>query len=156
MRANSPTCRAAAALSCDFVGDNRSFQFEFELQDGAYYVSAIQSNPLTGCHQEAQRACHLASGSRHRARHVHSRASPLSPWGALPSSLATRCSSAPRSRASPRSLAPNRKDSTVCRDEVLAAAILDLLLHHSHTLLIQGDSYRLKQKRKAGLVPKAK
>jgi DNA replication protein DnaC len=41
-------------------------------------------------------------------------------------------------------------------DEVLAAAILDRLLHHSHTILIQGDSYRLKQKRKAGLVPKAK
>jgi DNA replication protein DnaC len=37
-------------------------------------------------------------------------------------------------------------------DEVLAAAILDRLLHH--TLMIQGDSYRLKQKRKAGLVPK--
>jgi DNA replication protein DnaC len=34
---------------------------------------------------------------------------------------------------------------------VLAAAILDRLLHHSHTLLIQGESYRLKQKRKAGL-----
>lgn len=45
---------------------------------------------------------------------------------------------------------------TVFGDEVLAAAILDRLLHHSHTLLIQGDSYRLKQKRKAGLVPKAK
>jgi len=41
-------------------------------------------------------------------------------------------------------------------DEVLAAAILDRLLHHSHNLLIQGDSYRLKQKRKAGLVPTAK
>jgi DNA replication protein DnaC len=41
-------------------------------------------------------------------------------------------------------------------DEVLAAAILDRLLHHSHTIMIQGDSYRLKQKRKAGLVPKAK
>jgi DNA replication protein DnaC len=41
-------------------------------------------------------------------------------------------------------------------DEVLAAAILDRLLHHSHTILIQGDSYRLKQKRKAGLMPKAK
>lgn len=36
-------------------------------------------------------------------------------------------------------------------DEVLAAAILDRLLHHSHTLLVQGESYRLKQKRKAGL-----
>jgi len=38
---------------------------------------------------------------------------------------------------------------------VLAAAILDRLLHHSHTILVQGDSYRLKQKRKAGLMPKA-
>ncbi len=26
------------------------------------------------------------------------------------------------------------------------------LLHHSHILLIQGDSYRLRQKRKAGLL----
>jgi DNA replication protein DnaC len=37
-------------------------------------------------------------------------------------------------------------------DEVLAAAILDRLLHHSHTLMIQGESYRLKQKRKAGML----
>ena len=42
---------------------------------------------------------------------------------------------------------------TVFGDEVLAAAILDRLLHHSHTLMIQGDSYRLKQKRKASLIP---
>jgi DNA replication protein DnaC len=41
---------------------------------------------------------------------------------------------------------------SVFGDDVLAAAILDRLLHHSHTLLIQGESYRLKQKRKAGLV----
>jgi DNA replication protein DnaC len=39
-------------------------------------------------------------------------------------------------------------------DEVLAAAILDRLLHHSHTLMIQGESYRLKQKKKAGLLGK--
>ena len=37
-------------------------------------------------------------------------------------------------------------------DEDLAAAILDRLLHHSHTLMVQGESYRLKQKRKAGLM----
>lgn len=37
-------------------------------------------------------------------------------------------------------------------DEMIAAAILDRLLHHSHTLLIQGDSYRLKQKKRAGLL----
>jgi DNA replication protein DnaC len=41
---------------------------------------------------------------------------------------------------------------TVFGDDVLAAAILDRLLHHSHTLLIQGESYRLKQKKKAGLL----
>jgi DNA replication protein DnaC len=35
-------------------------------------------------------------------------------------------------------------------DEVLAAAILDRLLHHSHAVMIQGESFRLKQKRKAG------
>jgi DNA replication protein DnaC len=37
-------------------------------------------------------------------------------------------------------------------DDVLAAAILDRLLHHSHTLMIQGESYRLRQKKKAGLL----
>jgi DNA replication protein DnaC len=41
---------------------------------------------------------------------------------------------------------------TVFGDEVLAAAILDRLLHHSFTLMVQGESYRLKQKRKAGLL----
>jgi DNA replication protein DnaC len=37
-------------------------------------------------------------------------------------------------------------------DEVLATAILDRLLHHSHTLLITGESYRLREKRKSGLL----
>jgi DNA replication protein DnaC len=41
---------------------------------------------------------------------------------------------------------------TVFGDEVLATAILDRLLHHSHTLMITGESYRLKEKRKSGLV----
>jgi DNA replication protein DnaC len=36
-------------------------------------------------------------------------------------------------------------------DEVLATAILDRLLHHSHTLMITGESYRLREKRKSGL-----
>jgi DNA replication protein DnaC len=40
-------------------------------------------------------------------------------------------------------------------DEVLASAILDRLLHHSHSMVIQGESYRLKQKKKAGLVSTA-
>jgi DNA replication protein DnaC len=40
---------------------------------------------------------------------------------------------------------------TVFGDEVLATAILDRLLHHSHTLMISGESYRLREKRKTGL-----
>jgi hypothetical protein len=36
-------------------------------------------------------------------------------------------------------------------DPVLATAILDRLLHHSSTINIKGESYRLKEKRKAGL-----
>ncbi len=38
-------------------------------------------------------------------------------------------------------------------DQVMTAAILDRLLHRSVTINIQGESYRLRQHRKAGLVP---
>lgn len=41
---------------------------------------------------------------------------------------------------------------TVFGDNAVAAAILDRLLHHSHIIAIRGDSYRLRQKRNAGLV----
>lgn len=37
-------------------------------------------------------------------------------------------------------------------DPVVATAILDRLLHHSHIVTIRGDSYRLRSKRKSGLV----
>lgn len=37
-------------------------------------------------------------------------------------------------------------------DQVVATAILDRLLHHSHVLTIRGDSYRLREKRRSGLV----
>lgn len=37
-------------------------------------------------------------------------------------------------------------------DQVLATAILDRLLHHATTLNIKGESYRLREKRKAGLL----
>lgn len=40
-------------------------------------------------------------------------------------------------------------------DQVIATAILDRLLHHSTTLNIKGESYRLKDKRKAGILAKA-
>jgi len=36
-------------------------------------------------------------------------------------------------------------------DSVLATAILDRLLHHSTTINIKGESYRIKEKKKAGL-----
>lgn len=37
-------------------------------------------------------------------------------------------------------------------DQVIAAAILDRLLHHSATVSIRGESYRLKEKKKAGML----
>lgn len=37
-------------------------------------------------------------------------------------------------------------------DPVIATAILDRLLHHATTINIKGESYRLKEKRKAGLL----
>jgi DNA replication protein DnaC len=36
-------------------------------------------------------------------------------------------------------------------DPVIASALLDRLLHHSHVINIRGESYRLKEKREAGL-----
>ncbi len=40
----------------------------------------------------------------------------------------------------------------IFNDQVLATAILDRLLHHCTTLNIKGESYRIKEKRKAGLL----
>jgi DNA replication protein DnaC len=40
----------------------------------------------------------------------------------------------------------------IFNDQVLATAILDRLLHHSTTVNIKGESYRLKEKRKAGML----
>ena len=40
----------------------------------------------------------------------------------------------------------------VVNDQVLATAILDRLLHHATTLNINGESYRLREKKKAGLL----
>jgi DNA replication protein DnaC len=41
---------------------------------------------------------------------------------------------------------------TVFGDAVVATAILDRLLHHSHVVTIRGDSYRLREKRRSGLL----
>jgi DNA replication protein DnaC len=44
---------------------------------------------------------------------------------------------------------------TVFGDPMVATAILDRLLHHSHVITIRGDSYRLKEKHRSGLLQKA-
>ncbi len=41
---------------------------------------------------------------------------------------------------------------TVFGDAVVATAILDRLLHHSHVITIRGDSYRPREKRRSGLL----
>jgi DNA replication protein DnaC len=43
---------------------------------------------------------------------------------------------------------------TIFADNVIASAILDRLLHHSTTINIKGESYRLKDKKKAGVIAK--
>lgn len=42
---------------------------------------------------------------------------------------------------------------SIFHDPIIATAILDRLLHHSTTVNIRGQSYRLKERRKAGLIP---
>jgi DNA replication protein DnaC len=42
-------------------------------------------------------------------------------------------------------------DSAFAGDATMTAAMLDRLLHHAHVALITGDSYRLKERRKAGV-----
>lgn len=42
---------------------------------------------------------------------------------------------------------------TFADDQTLTAAMLDRLLHHAHIVQISGQSYRLKDKRKAGTPP---
>ena len=37
-------------------------------------------------------------------------------------------------------------------DPIIATAMLDRVLHHCVTINIKGESYRLKEKRKAGLL----
>lgn len=44
---------------------------------------------------------------------------------------------------------------SVFGDPVVATAILDRLLHHSHVVTIRGDSYRLREKRRSGLLQKS-
>lgn len=45
-------------------------------------------------------------------------------------------------------------DNTFAGDKVLTAAMLDRLLHHAHVMQCRGNSYRLKDKLKAGIIHK--
>lgn len=45
-------------------------------------------------------------------------------------------------------------DQTFADDATLTAAMLDRLLHHAHVVPIQGDSFRLREKRRAGVMAK--
>lgn len=47
----------------------------------------------------------------------------------------------------------SRWSEAFSNDQTLTAALLDRLLHHSHIVQIAGESYRLKGKRKAGVLP---
>jgi hypothetical protein len=52
----------------------------------------------------------------------------------------------------------SRKDGewgSVFGDAVVATAILDRLLLHGHVLTIRGYSYRLREKRRSGLLQKS-
>ena len=44
----------------------------------------------------------------------------------------------------------------IFEDPVLATAILDLLLHHTTVVHIKGESWRLKERRRTGLLPAAR
>ena len=46
--------------------------------------------------------------------------------------------------------------TTLADDSTLTAALLDRLLHHGHIVTLRGESYRLKDKRKAGVTRKRK
>lgn len=41
----------------------------------------------------------------------------------------------------------------IFEDQIIAAAILDRILHHCTTVNIKGDSFRLKERKRVGLVP---
>ena len=47
-------------------------------------------------------------------------------------------------------------DATFAGNSALTAAMLDRLLHHAHIVQIKGDSYRLKDKKKAGVLTSAR
>ena len=49
-----------------------------------------------------------------------------------------------------------RWDTAFAGDGVLTVAMLDRVIHHSIIVSTNGDSFRLKDKRKTGILPKSK
>jgi len=48
-------------------------------------------------------------------------------------------------------------DTTFAGDATMTGAMLDRLLHHAHVAMVSGESYRLRERRKAGInLPSAK
>ena len=42
-------------------------------------------------------------------------------------------------------------DTAFAGDATMTAAMLDRLLHHAHVAIISGDSFRLRERRRAGI-----
>lgn len=60
----------------------------------------------------------------------------------------------PQSQLSPTPNCPEFGDDvTLADDATLTAALLDRLLHHAHIVQISGESYRMKDKQRAGTTP---
>jgi hypothetical protein len=69
--------------------------------------------------------------------------------------ICTSSSSAAGTRKAPWYLTSNQSFGAwgeIFGDRVIATAILDRVLHHAITINIRGNSYRLKEKLKAGLI----
>lgn len=47
---------------------------------------------------------------------------------------------------------PFGKWSEIMSDDAIATATLDRLLHHAHVVSLKGDSYRMKDRLKTGVV----
>lgn len=55
--------------------------------------------------------------------------------------------------SAPATSRPRSWATALADDATLTAALLDRLLQHAHLVQISGDSYRLKDKKKAGTKP---
>ena len=87
---------------------------------------------------------------------VAERAGPTDAVVNVPSSDESLAAQRPGPAARPceqrRPKAPVTEWGHVCGDDMIAAAVLDRMLHHSHTLVVTRESYRLEQQKRVGLL----